>query len=350
VRVFYPYITFLLFILVTVVASHAKAEPRLFSVSKAGLHAFVLAESHLSTAIEHNKYLNNVVIPAARASTIYAQEGPPGLLRDVSNFTDCTGLDARARRDESNRLLNKTLFLNPGYLAIGSTAKLKDESQLRDFIDTYPFFMKLIELKDQISKRINTTKISKLVNSAPASQVFQTIVVKQKGKHTFVETTADFKNAFCAVPFEKQHDVVQALVGQLAKTNTAELDLDAVEKCYLSTLSNTRTQVTCANSAQKDCLSKLLLYPSAACKNMGIDWDDGFYPFALTARTQTWIPNVERLIAEGYVFFSLGSAHLPDTTQGPGLFSILRERGYKVVTIENAKQLREALQGRKRYQ
>lgn len=335
----------LLAALATFLIANATAAPRLFAVQHEEKLAFILAESHVATKVELDRYFSNVVMPAARASRIYADEGPPGLYFEPANLTDCTGLDpALARREQSTALLNQTLEVHTGKLAIGSVAQAGNTEELRQFISGYPFFLKLIEVKEQIGAKANTPEVAKLANKdVPAAKIFDRIVVAQRGKRAFVETTADFKRAFCAVPASHQHGVVEAYVEQLKKPGATKIDMQVAEKCYLSTLAVSHRQAACRIGSSYTCDPTPLSYPVLGCEGLG-RWRDDYYRFAIAARNLTWIANIERLMSEGRTFFSLGGAHLPDTTLGAGVLSLLHERGYKVTLVEDPNQLRAILE------
>jgi hypothetical protein len=325
--------------LATLLTANADAAPRLFAVQDQGKLAFILAESHLATRVELDRYFSEVVMRAARASTSYADEGPPGLYFEPANLTDCNGLDsAAAKREQSTSLLNQALEVHTGRLAIGSIAKSGSKEELRQFISGYPFFLKLIEVKEQVGAMINSPELAKLANKGvPAARIFERIVIAQKGKRAFVETTADFKRAFCAVPAHYQHGVVEAYVERLTKPNVPKIDLQLAERCYLTTLAASHRQA-CKGDLNKPCDQAPLAYPINGCEALG-RWGDEYYRFAIAARNVTWIVHMERLISEGRTFFSLGGAHLPDTTLGPGILSLLRERGYSITLVEDARQL-----------
>jgi TraB/PrgY/gumN family len=329
----------LLFFALSIVKSHASAQSnaRLYLIEKGNHRGFVLAESHFPTKVELDAYFYDVVLRAADIAKLYADEGPPGLYFDPANLSDCANFDhMSARRSESNKVLNDALIASPGKLAVGSIATLGDKAKTESFVSGYPFFLKLIEVKMQIGDRINTSLIQNQVNSGPARLIHDRMVVKSKKQRAYVEAPSDFRAAFCMVRPERQHAVVKAFVAQMSKADVDKIDIDHMERCYLSSVQTVHRQLQCSIK-DADCLQKAK-YPSPQCVHP-TNWDEGYYEFAISARNKAWMPHLTRLMSETVPFFSVGGAHLLDTTAGFGIFTMLRESGYTVTLINDRSHL-----------
>jgi len=336
---------------------NAQPLPRLLLIEDKGKIGFLLPESHFGIPIEFDNYYDEIIIPAARASNmaIYEARGLGGSMFDQDSRSDCANLDeARARRKESTVLIDELLYDNPGKMIIRGFAeafKGEDDKSYRGLIEGHPFFLKLDEIKAQLAEPENMQTKSAKNRPGVAALLAKLIAKGDVKREKSIEDNGDLKKSFCLLPENRQHDVVKALVG-LFKTkedfDVVKLDMPKARSCFISLVLRANKQLACrqnndhsSNAVEPGC-GQLVSYPTAEC-NLYKRLDPAYYEWMLPARSKVFIPHMESALQTSIPFFIVGGAHIPDTALGPGLITLLTERGYKISLIENRAQLDDIL-------
>lgn len=333
--------------------SYAQPLPRLLLIEGKGKIGFLLPESHFGIPAEFDNYYKDIVIPAARASNmaIYEARSVGGSTFDQDSRADCANLnETRARRQESAALINQLLYDNPGKLIIRSFAvafKGEDDKSYRGLIEGHPFFLKLDEIKAQISEPDSVQATNAKDRPRVAALLAKLIAKGDVNRERSIEDNGDLKKSFCLLPEERQHDVVKALINLFnikEDFDPVNLDVAKAHSCFISIVQSINKQVAClqnnnrsGDAAGSSC-GQLVRYPTSEC-NMYKRLDHAYYKWILPARSRVFIPHMESALQTSIPFFIVGGAHIADTALGPGLITLLTERGYQISLIENKNQL-----------
>jgi hypothetical protein len=346
----------LLFLTCAVVfACQAQPLPRLLAIESQNGVGFLLPETHFGLKVEFDAYYSNVILPAAKASNLVVPEGVQlgAAMHDPNSRSDCAGLDPKkARRKESEALVNKFLFDHPGRLVIGGFAQTHKESERQTFVDLiamYPFILKLDEINVQAKERVfplpgwqDPSVLSKL----------DRYIMSRDGRREPLEDFGDFKRSFCLVPEDRQHEFVKALIALHAvREDYDKVDLSKGELCFRSGMRQIKNQLMCmgavaarGGSATSATCAPPERFPTAECQ-LYPRVHEAYYEWLLVARSKAFVKRIEESMQADTPFVIVGQAHVPDSEQGPGLITLLTEKGYKLSLIENRKQL-EALLAR----
>lgn len=336
--------------------SYAQPLPRLLLIEGKGKIGFLLPESHFGIPAEFDNYYKEIIIPAARASNmaIYEARSIGGSMFDQDSRADCANLnETRARRQESAALINQLLYDNPDKLTIRGFAaafKSEDDKSYRGLIEGHPFFLKLDEIKALISEPDSVQATNAKDPQRVAALLAKLIAKGETNRLKSIEDNGDLKKSFCLLPQERQHDVVKALINLFnikEDFDPVSLDMPKAHSCFVSIVQSANKQVAClqnnnrSDAAASSC-GQLMRYPTLEC-TIYKRLDQIYYEWILPVWSRVFIPHMESALQTSIPFFIVGGAHIADTALGPGLNTLLTERGYQISLIENKKQLDDTM-------
>lgn len=332
--------------LIPAVVEGGTTVPRAWLVTKGATQAVLVAESHFGTPVESDRYFDFVVKPSYEVADVAVMEtyfGPSQTLNETFErgapcFDDPNGLHTPRLRLAFDALISAT---RDNRLDVPDW--LKEWEILPNFIFTSALF-------DQLA--INSLGPS--YNAAVEAQGGLGISFRlhSKGatakKTIGLDTLKDRRTHFCSSSPSERADFVadEALVvAGVLRLKQADPKYVSVGK-LAAAMGNVLADITRCVDRKVPCAIESSSPDVRMLQNSG--WmpyfSSGTFEISLKKRTRAWVPVIVKTLSEHRrSFVIVGALHLPDLKVGhrvePGLISLLRQQGYSVTVIKDARDI-----------
>lgn len=328
------------------VADAGTTVPRAWLVTKGATQTVLVAESHLGTPVESDRYFDSVVKPSYAVADVAVMEtyfGPSQTLNETFErgapcFDDPLGLRTPRLRRAFDALISATRDNR-----LDMPDWLKEWEILPEFIFTSTLF-------DQFAvKSLGPSYFAAVEAQGGLGISFRLHGKDATAKKTIgLDTLKDRRAHFCSSSASERADFVadEALVvARLLQLKQADPKYASVGKLAAAMGQVLAEIARCVDQAVP-CAIEQASPDLRLLQNSG--WmpyfSPGTFEISLKKRTRAWVPVIIKTISEHRrSFVIVGALHLPDLKVGGrvelGLISLLRQQGYSVTVIKDARDI-----------
>jgi hypothetical protein len=300
----------------------ASESARLFMAQKNGHTAFFLPVTHKSSTVEMDGYLQRVVAEVLRRSTVLYDESAPKW--QVYHYGIAACPTPSQFPGEVTRQLDPIFHYitrHDDYRFHGS-----EYLQEREFVK---LMFVLLGPVDSASQMLPV----QFEHHAPP---VATVLAARFGiERRSIEGMRHFHQSYCALTVEERTAAVKTAIQWFGMhSEFAKVDPSVRYQGWLHCIKFSLRSLKRAGRRM-----------SNACDNLlGKSTSESMWKFLIGHRNAYWLEEIRKISeAPSIPFYALGAQHFIDSSQGPGLLSLLAQSGFQVSVVETLSDLPHAV-------